>query len=89
MSQYLSGARVDVALLQQLLRHLQVIGALCSRQCGEHHRGVARLVHVIRLAQTYPGSKKIKTFFWSYELKEVPVVVVFFLPSSYQCPAAV
>lgn len=50
---HLSGARVDVTQSQQLLCHLQIIGALGSCECGQHHWCVACLVDVVGLAKTY------------------------------------
>lgn len=54
---YLSGASIDIAQLQQLLRHLQIVGAVCSRQCSQHHWSIARLVHVVCLTQTWTHNK--------------------------------
>lgn len=46
---YLSGACIDVTQSQQLLCHLQIIRALSSRQCSEHHWSIACLVHIVCL----------------------------------------
>lgn len=46
---HLSGACVDITQFQQLLCHLQIIGALSSRQRSKHHWRVACLVHIVGL----------------------------------------
>lgn len=49
---YLSGVCIDVTQSQQLLCHLQIIRALSSCQCSQHHWSIACLVEIVGLTKT-------------------------------------